>query len=351
MRKRREMGLFIMLIIIAVCLFLIFTMRGSLFAPKSADNVSNVLDKDISVADSLAVPTEEAEKESMNDLTFLVNNLSFERRGSQILIAVVAGLLILYLIIIGPVTYFYLKRIRKMERMWLILPAVSILFGCIILLMSNDFIIREPFVDVIKVIKPGEQTVCYGVATSPGEESYSLYFKDTVKSLQPWVASDNYRINEERRSLTLRPSYAFEKSYFQFHIMEAQPNNFVHNIHISDYVGTGMIYNTTGYSYTHLMLCYEDNYCIITGMNPGDEYQVEADMWKKYEYGMIGSLKEELQMQSGLTIDEKEIFNFAWYQHMNDDAGQLHITAVSQEGDAGMNDSGVNLISYSLFYQ
>lgn len=133
--------------------------------PKTAgelgNELSNVMDKDIAVTDSLGME-EDAVTEDMAELTFLINNFSFERSGSQILIQVAAGLLILYLILIGPASYFYLKKIRKMERMWVILPVISLIFGCIILLMSNDFIIREPYVDIIKVITPGSGSVCYG---------------------------------------------------------------------------------------------------------------------------------------------------------------------------------------------
>ncbi len=369
MAKRREKGTYIILMIIAVCLFLIFMMRDSFFLQKSSDLISNnqnenvaydqdglldsdnVLNQDIAVADSLAMPMEEALEESMNELTFLVNNLSFERGGSQILIGVVAGLLILYLIIIGPVTYFYLKKIGKMERMWFIIPAASLLFGCVILFMSNDFIIREPNVDVIKVISPEERTMCYGVATSPGEESYTLYFEDSVTSLKPWMTGNSYAINEERRSLRLKPDSAFDKDYFQFSMAEIPVNDFVHNIQIRNQVGIGSLHNTTGYTFSHLMLCYENHYCIISEMNPGDEVQIEADMWKKDEYGMTGSLKEELQMQAGLRIDEKEIFNFAWYQHRNSGTHQLHIAGISKEGDPGVKEFEVDLISYSLFFR
>ncbi len=369
MRRRKERGFLIILGMIAVCLFLIFIMRDSFFMQKTSEYKpgesewndvksqeggilpSDVPDNDIAVADSLAVPTEENDEQSMVHLTFLVNNLSFERSGSQILIGVVAGLLILYLVLIGPVTYFYLKKIRKMERMWIILPAVAVLFGCIILLMSNDFIIREPYADVIKVISPGRRTVCYGASTSPGEESYSLYFDDMVTSLKPWMTAENYSINEERRSLTLRPDYAFEKDYFQFFMSEIHLNDFIHNIQMRDQIGFGTIHNTTGYTFSHLMLCYKDNYCILSGMNPGDQFEIEADMWQKDEYGMVGSLKEELQMQTGLTIDEREIFHFAWYEHRNSAPGEFHIAAISKEGDAGLKAFGVDLISYTLFFK
>jgi hypothetical protein len=337
-----------MLIIIALCLFLL--MQGGLFSPKKASEEipSNLLDQDISVTDSLGMAVEDTLEENMSELTFLLNNLSFERKGSQILIGVAAGLLILYLVLIGPISYIYLKRIRKMERMWFLIPGLSLLFGCLILLMSNDFVIREPYADVIKVITPGKQTVCYGVSTSPGEGSYSLYFEDKVKALQPWALADHYVINEERRSLTIRPDSAFEKDYFQFYVMENHENDFVYNI--KEETGRGKLYNTTGYAFTHLMLCYEDKYCILPAMNPGDEWDVTENLWKKDEYGILGNLKEELQMHSGLSGDEEMVLNLAWYKHVNAGSDVLHIAAVSREGDVGLIETGLDLISYSLFY-
>lgn len=351
MRKRREKGLVLMLIIIAVCLFLL--MQGGLFSTEKLSEEmtpSNILDKDISVNDSLGIPMEEA-LEFMPELTFLVNHLSFERSGSQILIGVVAGLLILYLVLIGPVTYLYLKRIRRMERMWIIIPAFAILFGCVILLMSNDFIIREPYADVIKVLTPGQQTICYGVSTSPGEDSYSLYFEDKVKALQPWDFADDYIINEEKRSLTIYPDSAFEKDYFQYHLMEMPANDFVYSINIRNQVGVGKLYNTTGYAFTHLIVCYEDNYCIVSAMNPGDAVELTEDMWKKDEYGLAGSLREELQMHPGLSADEEAVLDLAWYQHVNRNSNEVHIGAVSKESNIGLKEKGVNLIAYSLFYR
>ena len=355
MKRRQEKGLIILLIIIIACLFLMTVTGGPSFLSKSTGEIKeeagHVPDNDIAVTDSFEMQEREKEQESMEELTFLIDNFSFERGGSQILIGIVAGLLLLYLILIGPVAYFYLKRIRKMERMWILLPVVSLIFGCIILLMSNDFIIREPYVDLIKVISPVENTVCYGVVTSPGEDSYSLYFEDTVKSLQTWAAADNYSINEERRSITFRPDSAFEKDYFQFYMNEIQNNDFVHSIQIKGQTGTGTLYNTTGYLFSHVMLCYEDRYCILPVMHPGDVIEVTEDMWKKDEYGMSGSLKEELQIQSDLTIDEKEIFHLAWYKHWNSNSHRIHIAGISKEGNTGLKNAGVDMIFYSLFYR
>lgn len=378
MRKRRERGLVIMLIIISVCLFLMTMPGGFLSSEKRTEKLepqagnktnteesavnqeawnkdmpmsSNLLDKDIAVTDSLGMTEEEKSGESASEQAFLRNNLFFERSGSQMLIGAAAAILIIYLVLVGPITYFYLKRIRKMERMWFLIPGLSIGFGCIILLMSNDFVIREPYADVIKVITPGEKTVCYGVATSPGEDSYSLYFDDKVKSLQPWETSRNYVINEEKRSLTLYPDSAFEKDYFQFFVTEMPASDFIYNIKIEDKAGVGILYNTTGYSFTHLMLCYEDNYCILPALNPGDSVEVTEELWKKEEYGVSGNLKEELQMHPGLNGDEETVLNLAWQWHINEAPGELHIAAVSKEGDVGLKEKGVDLISYSLFYR
>ncbi|MBE5956529.1 MAG: hypothetical protein E7253_08755 [Lachnospiraceae bacterium] len=357
MRRRREKGLVIVLVIIAVCLFFMIRIGGPFSMPKTSGEDpelnlnSELLKNDISVADSLEMQAEDALKDSMVELTFLVNHFSFERGGSQVLIGVAAGLLIFYLILIGPVAYFYLKKIRRMERMWIILPALSLIFGCIILLMSNDFIIREPFADVIKVISPGRQTVCYGVVTSPGEESFSLYFEDRVHSLQTLASASDYVINEERRSLTIYPDSAFEKAYFQFYITQMHDTDFIHTIEPGGQTGKGMLYNTTGYSFTHVMLCYGDYYCILPAMDPGEEINVTEDMWKKDEIGMTGSLKEELQMQNGLSGDEEEVFQFAWYLHANEEPYKLHMAGISKEGDAGLKEAGVDLISYSMFYR
>lgn len=354
MKRRQEKGLAVMLVIIAACLFLMVATGGPFFMPKTAgelgNELSNVMDKDIAVTDSLGME-EDAVTEDMAELTFLINNFSFERSGSQILIQVAAGLLILYLILIGPASYFYLKKIRKMERMWVILPVISLIFGCIILLMSNDFIIREPYVDIIKVITPGSGSVCYGASTSPGEDSYSLYFEDGVKSLQPWAVSNHYVINEERRSIRIYPDSAFKKDYFQFHMTEAYVSDFVHSISFEEQTGTGIIYNTTGYAFSHLLLCYEDQYCILPAMDAGDECEITEDLWKKDEYGIIGNLEEELQMQAGLSADEKEVFQLAWYQHVNSDTSQMHIAGVSKEGDSGLKEDDIDLICYTMFYR
>lgn len=372
MRKRSEKGMGFIIFIIVLCLFLIFILKEPSYLTKNTgilegnglerngglsdyngqnESLANVLDNDISLTDSLGASETQLQEEVEDNLTFLINNLSYERSGSETMVAVVGGLLIVYLIIIGPVTYFYLKRVGKMERMWLIFPAVSLLFGCIILFMSNDYIIREPHVDILKVVTPGEYSVCYGAATSPGDDSFSLFFDDLAGSLQPWISSDDYVIDDMERSFTLYPEYVFEKDYFQFKIRETEKGQFIHNILMEGQTGAGELYNSTDYNFSHIMLCYEDNFCVIAGMNAGERYQITAEEWKKDERGMVGSLKEELQLYAGLSNDEEKIFNFAWYLHVNSDPGQLHITAITKEGDMGIVESGVNLISYSLFYQ
>lgn len=371
MRKRRKNGMGIMMLIILVCLFVIIVTGGTSFLlngfgigdraesagmekrkeEQNNSSMTDLMDNDISVADSFGVPSRESDDDNMEKLTFLVNELYFERRGNQIMIAVTASLMISYLVIIGPVTYFYLKKNGKMERMWFIIPVTALIFGSVILFMANDFVITQPCADILKVTSPGKNPVCYGVSTSPGEEDYSLYFDQSVESVQPWMMYDNYEIDNEKRCLTLYPYQAFEKDYFYFQISGQEEDSFTYHAEPFDHVGFGTVYNTTSYDFSWLLLCYEDNYCIIPPLAAGEMIQIEVDDWRKDEYGMVGSLKEELTMQVGLNSDEKNIFNFAWYLHQNNDVGKLHIAGISKEAEAGMLENGVDLISYGLFFQ
>ena len=83
----------------------------------------------------------------------------------------------------------------------------------------------------------------------------------------------------------------------------------------------------------------------------GDGSEVKAENWRKDEYGMEGSIKEELRMYAGISPDEEQIFDFAWYLHSNSAADANHIAAIFEEDNCGMKESGVELISYGLFYQ
>ncbi len=356
MRKRQEKGLIISVIVILLCLFLILILGGpavlqDLSKKEMTGSLSEFADYDIYQNDSETGILQEASEEPKEDSNDWMEVLSFKRSSNQLLLIVIAGVLILYLLVIGPAAYYYLKRIGKMEWIWLLLPVVSVIFGCLILMLGNEFTIRMPQADVLAVMRPGEKTVCYGSVISPTDSVYRLTFSEETGQLHHWTSTGRYEYSEEQRLLLIQPEYAFEKDYFQYVLNQHGQGTIECNLIKTEDGMSGTLRNCTESDFSCVMVCLEDDYCILPALASGEQCEVVAKTWMNDEYGEEGSLKEEFRMQPGMGQDEKRILNYAWHLHTLKQEEGIHIAAIGTAEECGLESKGVELISYNLFFQ
>ena len=386
MKNRKDKGVIFVLIIILACIAGFFSTTGddsfwhmgNQAAPgsdlmniptdgkggskeeKTADAnqlPSNYMEQDISLTDSFYYEGQEGEENRENSqeeslgLAFFRENFSYQRKGSENLLGWVTALLVTYLIIIGPVSYFYLKKIGKMERLWLILPLCSVFFGVLILLMGNGFAITTPQMDVLRIDSPGKESICYGSMTSPGDETYRVSFNEHAKALQSVMIWHDYKVLEETRTLILHPDHVFEKAYIQYSLTEQCRDKVSFVCSESEEGISGTVFVQQDKEYESMMFCYEDWFYIVDKTDGGERILIDAGKWESERIGLKDSIKEELHLHSGLSEDEEQIFNFAWYLHRTQGGDTFHIAAISKECETAVKEEEMEIISYGLFFQ
>ena len=376
MKIRREKGVAVIIAIIVLCLCCILLFpdkQEGIERGNSANNsnyisgdVSNLIDNDISQADSPAFASQEVAEEDDNTLIFLMDLLSYERSANQKMIVLFAGIMILYLIIIGPASYFYLKRMDKMERMWLMIPVTAVLFGCIVIFFSNSFTIREPQMDILAVESPGRQTKVYAAVTSAGEESYRIYFNESVDTISPLLMTGEYVFSADGNALVINPDYVFEKDYLELTLKQKAEGTFasVYETGTSEIgsseeegeeaqkqSGIWTFQNKTGCDFTHVMVCNGESYCIVAAVEQGGSFKIEEKNWMTISSGWKNDLQESLRLQSGLSEDEEQIFDYAWKQYEQKGMEGIYLAGIRKDTEQGIVDQGLDMIAYGLYYQ
>lgn len=184
MKIRREKGVFLIigLILFCVLFFLIFP-KDRMDGDNTVVLQSNGDQIDRSNASEDAVTPKKTEKdisgetieedpgEKEYNIAQRMGLLSYERRGNQKMIFLFSSILICYLIVIGPLSYVYVKYINQMEKIWVIIPLEALFFGCLVLFFADSFTVQQPQLDVLTVECPEEQTEVYVSVTSAGKKT------------------------------------------------------------------------------------------------------------------------------------------------------------------------------------
>ncbi len=107
-------------------------------------------------------------------------------------------ILILYIIIVGPVTYIILKKIDKRSLTWILVPVISILFTLVVFVVGGKTRIKSPYVGYIELLTYDKNNTVldevYFSLTSPNNDTYTTTVdkKYQVKELRD--SSYNYHM-------------------------------------------------------------------------------------------------------------------------------------------------------------
>lgn len=120
-------------------------------------------------------------------------------------------ILLLYIVIVGPVTYIILRKIDKRSLTWVLVPIVAIVFTLIIYFVGNKTRIESPYVSYIELLTYDKNNTVldevYFSFTSPSNDAYTtkLDKKFQIKELRD--SSYNYymdNLNPKNKSNLLK---------------------------------------------------------------------------------------------------------------------------------------------------
>ena len=189
-----------------------------------------------------------------------------------------SAIYLIYVIILGPVAYLVLKAKDKREKIWLVMPAITLVFTIIILFTSMAYKIRKPFIDEVSIVEYSNgstSTKVFMYVRSPKGKAYDIDLAAPYKQVSSW-ANDGYdsygttdygfAIVEQPENLKIRMSQgiAFTKKGLYTEKQEySQGSGFDYNLTCTLNGFSGEVTNHTGHDLTNAVICYNGNYIFI----------------------------------------------------------------------------------------
>lgn len=105
-------------------------------------------------------------------------------------------ILVAYVVLVGPVLYLILKKVKRREKIWLAVPIVSLLFTGIVYGTGFLYRVRKPIIDTFSVIsleKEGKAEKVYMNITCPKAKQYR--FKLSKEYMNFNYSADQYSYN------------------------------------------------------------------------------------------------------------------------------------------------------------
>lgn len=202
------------------------------------------------------------------------DNVRFPKTGFYIF------LFSIYVLCIGPVGYFVLKKKDCREKIWIFVPITACLFCGIIFLTSTQFRIKSPFATTITLMDVSEANwkgKAYVSITDPGKNTYQIQLSEQCQRVMPLDSYSYYRNENEIDSsvyaiegkqngttISFEKSQAFSKYEFQMDVSEKkQQSGFQKNLKITKDTITGTVTNQTGYDLYEAGIIYDGRYIYL----------------------------------------------------------------------------------------
>lgn len=319
------------------------------------------------IVDSQAEYDEELEniETEQNDLWILFDNLKFARKDKKPSLSFYAVVLILYLLLLGPVSYFWLKKMDKLEYLWFYIPILAVLFSGSILFVNLKTQVKVPVVDTLTVLSPQKNDVVYVASTSPGKKSYELVFDSKVQDIFPLYMGGEYELyedtlvkknrsytilsNKDTRILCLNPPHSFTRDYFKLTLYEKEEKEIeLEQISVSGNIPEGSFTNTTDYTFPYMMFYYQDQFCIYDKIKPGETIVLKKTDWSSVYNQNTPNLTVKIDPDSNV----RQLMYFFYEKYcMNGEADSIYAAGFIPEYKGIMDETNKDLVSKGVYYQ
>lgn len=136
-------------------------------------------------------------------------------------------LFIVYIMIIGPLGYFILKRFNKRDYIWVAVPIIALVFSVFIYIIGSTTRINKPFTNLFSITimedKESIDTKVYSSIISPSKNKLYVEEPEDVDLEfinDPNEYNRNTEGNSENKKLNLKVIYEGNKTYFEFQDMK-----------------------------------------------------------------------------------------------------------------------------------
>jgi len=214
-------------------------------------------------------------------------------------------ILLIYILIVAPVSYFILKKLDKREWMWLTVPALAIIFGAFVYISGtgtrtgevstnmisyinldkNGDVYTDTFVGVLNTnkskIKISGQN---GERLIPVTNSYYINHNLDQEVMEAVIYSD------ENGAIEYRNTSLLETKVIQLQENEIELGKIEANLFIQNGNMAGTIKNSTGLDLMDCIVLMPEGYYTIESLKNGETFTFNAGNYLQYPAGDLYSL-------------------------------------------------------------
>lgn len=204
-----------------------------------------------------------------------------------------------YIVIIGPVIFFLLRKLDKRNLTWCVVPLTAALFTLLIYFAGSDTRINEPYAGYVRLLDYQEENKVneefYFSLTSPNNQNYSVPFNRSYNItelrgngdnsfLYNYKKKKNYfdryitaiEYEKDKTVLQIKDNPAFSPVYYQWDSTYDGKSLLTCNIHYAGDKVYGTVTNGFDFDITNAML-NSDGYIINVGdLRKGETVSIEG---------------------------------------------------------------------------
>ncbi len=228
----------------------------------------------------------------------------------------IAFLIVIYVVIVGPILYLVLKGINKREKIWVIIPCLSVLFVGFIFLISLSVKVKGLVLKSFSIIdmdKGAEEAYIFGYNPTPNEFDISVDSRlntGTVMCSDSGAGSDSADgsiKSGQKTTLRYKPGSPFETCGFIVNgSSNAQGNldvdvqynpskNLGNDSSITNYNNDdtsrivagldGTVTNNTGVDFDYILISVGENYQLVDDVKNGEKVNIDINSNTNYSSG------------------------------------------------------------------
>jgi hypothetical protein len=292
------------------------------------------------------LPPDAAPRQFMNyELYSAVQNLpSLDLPELQLLIP----LLIIYILIVGPVNYFILRRRKRLELAWATIPAVTFVFslgayGLGFQLRGSDILINQ--VAVVEAMPASEAAYIRSMIGlfSPRQETYDLFVEGNALLSPAELVSDPYDNRNNRRSEGIlmqgEPSFVQDMNINQWSMQTVMAESlalsgygFEAELQTADNKLSGSITNGSDYLWKDVVIVLGHEYVQLGNIPAGSSKEVELPYSQEIKQINNRELPEELfpyQYNQNNLSREREVRRQVLSSLYNNRSGSTNISPIA----------------------
>lgn len=282
------------------------------------------------------------------DLYSLANNsVHFDEKDAIIPITIMA----IYILIIFPIMYIFLKRKDKLELSWRLIPIIAIIFTSINFVMARFSPYKDSIVNTISLTEIKENNIGLNTEVHIGlrnalKGNVNIIIDEKLESNNNYYKANhgNYLINNVQDDVKITEKLTFSRNVgldyidITYHDTTSWDTNVISgemvipvdefniNIYMEEDKYLGDITNNTGVDFYNVYIKIIDNVYLIGELLNGETYSVniaindtdkmiqDTDVWSIVDTERNGEITPK---EAFIQIKETEFLNYALYKNNN----------------------------------